>query len=157
MSEPIVIDEINGPDLPAEAPEQRQPVKWEFKPRKNPRWGEVTKKGLVVGRGVNQKVVDPDEVFRMAEIGCTVEEMSHFFQVDRETLKYNFWPYIKRAEVELYRKIRLKQIEVAMSGHPTMLIFLGKVLLGQNDNPGVSNNEQVLPWSSDDTKDSDQA
>jgi hypothetical protein len=44
-----------------------------------------------------------------------------------------------------------------MSGHPTMLIFLGKVLLGQNDNPGVSNNEQVLPWSSDDTKDSDQA
>ena len=147
MSEPIVIDEINGPDLPAEAPEQRQPVKWEFKPRKNPRWGEVTKRGLVVGRGANQKIVDPDEVYRMAEIGCTMEEMSHFFQVDRETIKYNFWPYIKRAEVELWKKIRVKQIEVAMEGNPTMLIWLGKNMLGQSDSPHNTDVDRVLPWA----------
>jgi hypothetical protein len=149
MSDTVVIDEINGPDLPAEAPEQREPVKWEFKPRKNPRWGEVTKRGLVVGRGANQKIVDPDEVYRMAEIGCTIEEMSHFFQVDRETLKYNFWPYIKRAEVELYKKIRLKQIEVAMEGNPTMLIWLGKNVLGQSDSPTQTDDSKVLPWSDD--------
>lgn len=155
MTEKIIIDEINGPDLPMEAPEQKEAVKWEFKPRKNPRWGEVTKRGLVVGRGANQKVVDPDEVYRLSEIGCSLEEMSNFFGIDRETLKYNFWPYIKRAESELFRKIRHKQIEIALQGHPTMLIFLGKVLLGQNDNPGVSNSDQVLPWSEDEKKDSD--
>lgn len=146
MNELDAIDEINGADLPSEAPEQKEKVKWEFKPRKNPKWGEVTKRGLVVGRGANQRVVDPDEVYRMAEIGCTIEEMSHFFQVDRETLKYNFWPYIKRAEVELFKKIRLKQIQVAMDGNPTMLIWLGKNLLGQSENPTITDEARILPW-----------
>lgn len=147
MNENIVIDEINGPDLPQEAPEQQEAIKWEFKPRKNPKWGEVTKRGLVVGRGANQKVIDPDEVYRMSEIGCTIEEMSHFFGVSRETLKYNFWDYIKRAEVELYKKIRLKQIQVAMEGNPTMLIWLGKNVLGQSESPTQTDDSRVLPWA----------
>lgn len=150
MTEKIIIDEINGPDLPMEAPEQKEAVKWEFKPRKNPRWGEITKRGLVVGRGANQKIVDPDEVYRLSEIGCSLEEMSNFFGIDRETLKYNFWPYIKRAESELYRKIRHKQIEVALDGNPTMLIWLGKNMLGQSDNPTNTNDDRVLPWQDED-------
>ena len=145
MTNPI--DEINGPDLPCEAPEQKEPVKWEFKPRKHPKWGEVTKQGLVVGKGANQKIVDPDEVFRLAEIGCTMEEMSHFFGVDRETIKYNFWPYIKRAESDLYRKLRKKQIDVALDGNPTMLIWLGKQMLGQQETPSNTDANKVLPWT----------
>jgi hypothetical protein len=152
MSEQIIIEDINGPDLPCEPPEQKAPTKWEFKPRKNPRWGEVTKRGLVVGRGANQKIVDPDEVYRLSSIGCTMEEMADFFMIDRETLKYNFWPYIQRAKSELYCQLRNKQIEVAMSGNPTMLIWLGKNLLGQTDQPVNTQSDQVLPWNSEQTQ-----
>jgi hypothetical protein len=145
MSE--ILDQIAGPDLPCEAPEQQQKVKWEYKPRKNPKWGEVTRRGLVVGRGPNQKVVDPDEVYRLSGIGCTMEEMAHFFGIDRETLKYNFLPYIQRANSELYMRLRTKQIEVALDGNPTMLIWLGKNMLGQSDNPTNVDSNKVLPWT----------
>jgi hypothetical protein len=141
------LEQLVGPDLPCEAPEQQEPVKWEYRPRKNPKWGEVTKKGLVVGRGPNQKVVDPDEVYRLSGMGCTMEEMAHFFGIDRETLKYNFLPYIQRSESELYMKIRKKQIEVALDGNPTMLIWLGKNMLGQSDNPVNTDANRILPWS----------
>ena len=145
MSE--ILDQIAGPDLPCEAPEQQQKVKWEYKPRKNPKWGEVTRRGLVVGRGPNQKVVDPDEVYRLSGIGCTMEEMAHFFGIDRETLKYNFLPYIQRANSELYMRLRTKQIEVALDGNPTMLIWLGKNMLGQSDNPTNTDANKILPWT----------
>lgn len=150
MSE--ILDQIAGPDLPMEAPEQKAPVKWEYKPRKNPKWGEVTKQGLVVGRGANQKVVDPDEVYRLARISCTLEEMSYFFGVDRETLKYNFLPYIQRAESELRQMLRAKQIEVALEGNPTMLIWLGKNMLNQSDNPVNADTSRVLPWTDGEDK-----
>jgi hypothetical protein len=148
------LEQIVGPDLPMEPPEQQEPVKWEYKPRKNPKWGEVTRKGLVVGRGSNQKIVDPDEVYRLSAIGCSMEEMANFFGIDRETLKYNFLPYIQRANSELYRKIRNKQIEVALDGNPTMLIWLGKNMLGQSDNPVNTDANKILPWSdtSEETK-----
>jgi hypothetical protein len=149
MSEKIVIDDINGPDLPCEAPEQSAPVKWEFKPRKNPKWGEVTKRGLVVGKAPNTRIVDPDEVYRLSGMGCTMEEMADFFMIDRETLKYNFWPYIQRAKSELYLRIRNKQIEVALAGNPTMLIWLGKNMLGQSDQPINAESDQILPWTSE--------
>jgi hypothetical protein len=152
------LEQIIGPDLPMEAPEQQEPVKWEYRPRKNPKWGEVTRKGLVVGRGPNQKVVDPDEVYRLSNIGCSMEEMAQFFGIDRETLKYNFLPYIQRANSDLYRKIRNKQIEVALDGNPTMLIWLGKNMLGQSDNPVNTDANKVLPWSDNsNTKEADES
>lgn len=142
-----IIDENELPDLPMEAPEQEAPTKWEFKPRKNPKWGEVTRAGLVVGRGPNQKVVPPDDVYRLSRLGCTMEEMADFFQIDRETLKYNFWHYIKQGEADLRIRLRKKQIEVALEGNPTLLIWLGKQLLGQTDSPQNTDTDRVLPWT----------
>ena len=76
-----------------------------------------------------------------------MEEMAHFFGIDRETLKYNFLPYIQRANSELYMRLRTKQIEVALDGNPTMLIWLGKNMLGQSDNPTNVDSNKVLPWN----------
>jgi hypothetical protein len=142
------------PDLPAEAPEQRAAVKWEFKPRKNPKWGTVTKQGLITGRAPNQRVVDPDEVYRMSQLGCTMEEMAYFFQIDRETLKYNFWDYIKRGESDTKQRLRNAQIELALKGNATMLIWLGKQMLGQSDNPVNQDDSKILPWTDDEVKSS---
>ena len=140
-------NEQDLPDLSMEAPEQRCEVKWEFQPRKNPKWGQVTKAGLVMGRGANQRVIDPDEVYKLASYGCTMEEMSDFFQIDRETLKYNFWNYIKQGQASTRVRLRKSQLDVAYSGNPTMLIWLGKQMLGQTDTPQSTDADRVLPWT----------
>jgi len=46
-------------------------------------------------------------------------------------------------------RLRRKQMEVALEGNPTMLIFLGKAMLGQSDNPLNSDDKKILPWSDD--------
>lgn len=134
-------------ELEAEAPKQEYHEKWEFRPRQNPKWGQVTKDGLIVGRGANRKVVPPDEVWKLAALGCTLEEMSEWFQVKPDTLKYNFADYIAKGRSELKRRLRASQIKVAMSGNATMLIWLGKNILGQSDNPTNNSDNQPLPWN----------
>jgi hypothetical protein len=134
-------------EVPAQVPEQAIPAKWEYKPRQNPKWGTVEKQGLIVGRGANKKIVPPDEVWKLAALGCTLEEMSDWFGVKPDTLKYNFADYIAKGRSELKRRLRAAQIRVAMDGNATLLIWLGKNLLSQSDNPMNSDDNQPLPWN----------
>jgi len=115
--------------------------------RKDPKWGEMTKQGLVIGRGANKKVIDPKEVEKLAELHCTIQEMADFFNVPRETLKYNFRDIITKGKERTKQRLRKAQIELALKGNAVMLIWLGKNLLQQQDNPQDSSNLQPLPWS----------
>lgn len=144
----MIENEQELPDLPSEAPEQSGSLpKWEFKPRKDPKWGEVTRQGLVVGRGANKKVVPPDEVYKLAAFGCTIEEMSDWFGVNRDTLKYNFSEYIEKGRADVKQRLRNAQIKLALGGNAAMLIWLGKNMLGQSDNPNNREDNQPLPWT----------
>jgi len=134
-------------EIAAEQPLQNYDVKWEYKPRQNPKWGTVTRDGLIVGRGANKRVVPPDEVWKLAALGATMEEMSDWFQINRETLKYNFSDYIAKGRAELKRRLRAAQIRVAMDGNATMLIWLGKNILQQSDNPVNTDANAPLPWN----------
>lgn len=137
-------------EIPAEEPEQAMGVKWEYKERQNPKWGTVTKEGLIVGRGKTRKVVPPDDVYRLSAFGCTLEEMSEWFGVKPDTLKYNFADYITKGRADLKHRLRNAQIKLALSGNPTMLIWLGKNILGQSENPSNSDSNQPLPWNDND-------
>ena len=55
--------------------------------RKDPKWGEMTKKGLVIGRGDTKKIIPPDEVEKLARLWCTYEEIAQWFNIPVETLK----------------------------------------------------------------------
>ena len=137
-------------DLPSVDPQQDGELpRWEFKPRRNPKWGTVEREGLIIGRGVTRKVVPPDEVYKLAALGCTIEEICDWFQVNRETLKYNFSDYIEKGRAQLKQRLRTAQLHVALSGNATMLIWLGKNILGQTDTPTNSDNNQPLPWTDD--------
>ena len=130
----------------SQAPLQDSTAKWEYKERQNPKWGVVEREGLVVGRGKTRKVVPPDEVWKLAALGCSLEEMSDWFGVKPDTLKYNFADYIAKGRAELKRRLRAAQIKTAMGGNATLLIWLGKNILGQSDNPHDSEANQPLPW-----------
>lgn len=134
-------------EVEAEEPEQATRHKWEFLGRQNPKWGTVTKQGLVIGCGDRKRVIPPDEVWKLANMGCSVQEIADWFQVSRETLKYNFHDYILKAREELKQRLRLAQIKTAVGGNPTMLIWLGKQYLGQSDTPNNSEDKQPLPWT----------
>jgi len=136
-------------DLPSQEPEQdlTKYPKWEYKERKDPKWGEVTKQGLVVGRGKTQRVVPPDEVWKLAEIGMTDREIAEWFMIKEDTLRYNFADYLTKGRAGMKRRLRAVQLSTALSGNATLLIWLGKQYLGQTDSPINTEDDKILPWS----------
>ena len=115
--------------------------------RKNEKWGTMTKEGLVVGRGENKTVIPPDEVYKLATLHASYREMSDFFGVPEETFKYNFRELVAKGRAETKHKLRSAEIKLALSGNATMLIWLGKQMLGQTESGDMAGeNNAVLPW-----------
>jgi len=140
-------DQVAPPEQPQQSGEYPT---WQYPERREPQWGQVTKDGLVVGRGPNKKVIPPDEVYHLASLGCSVTEMADWFGVSQSTLKYNFGEYIKKGKEHIKNKLRDAQIKTALSGNAAMLIWLGKNMLGQSDMPVNSEANEPLPWSDND-------
>jgi hypothetical protein len=123
----------------------------EIKPsrRKAVRKGIKEIQGNIVGRGENQTVISPEEIIKLSRLGCSIEEMSDWFQVPRETIKYNFSDLIAKGRSETKQSLRRAQIALALKGNATMLIWLGKNMLGQSDSPINSDSNAPLPWNED--------
>jgi len=117
--------------------------------RKAVRKGIKEVEGHIVGRGENQTVVPPDEIYKLAKLGCTVEEMCDWFGVPFNTIKYNFSSEIAKGRAETKQALRRAQIALALSGNATMLIWLGKNMLGQQENPINTESSDALPWTDD--------
>ena len=89
-------------------------------------------------------VLDKEQVTALASYHCTLEEMASFFKCDRHTLANNYSPEIAKGKASGKIKLRRKQFDVAMKGNTTMLIWLGKQILGQNDQ-NVGDDYSPLP------------
>ena len=103
--------------------------------------------GVVVGR--DKKVVPPKDVERLAQMGCKDSEIADWFGVDENTLRYNFSVELLKGKLALNQSLRQAQIRLALSGNATMLIWLGKNLLNQQENPVNSDANAPLPWNED--------
>jgi len=110
-----------------------------------PKEGEIVKKGILVGR--DQVPVDPEEVVRLARMWCSYKEMAEWFGIHADTLKFNFHAEIAMGRAQTKQALRKKQIDLALSGDKTMLIWLGKNILGQSDDPNESAMNAPLPWT----------
>jgi hypothetical protein len=90
-----------------------------------------------------KKEVTDEELIQLAQIGATYEEMAKFFGTTPTWLYNNKSAIIDEAKSELKVKLRKRQLEVAFdSSDPkscTMLIFLGKTMLGQRETVEVVN------------------
>lgn len=109
----------------------------------------ATYTGIEVGRGENKRIVDPREVLKLASIGMKNSEIAEWFDIDDSTLSYNFKQELVKGRLNLNQSLRQAQIRLALSGNATMLIWLGRNLLGQSDNPLQSEGNAPLPWSDD--------
>jgi hypothetical protein len=115
--------------------------------RKQRKTAIVEVEGVVVGR--DKKVVPPKDVERLAQMGCKDSEIAEWFGVDENTLRYNFSVELLKGKLALNQSLRQAQIRLALSGNATMLIWLGKNILGQSENPVDSEANTPLPWTDD--------
>lgn len=84
-------------------------------------------------RGRKLLEIDERKVAKLAEWGWTLREIGSFFGCGAETIRRRFAPAIEKGQAQLKASIRSKQVELALSGDRTMLIWLGKQLLDQRE------------------------
>ena len=114
---------------------------------KNVKYGDKLVTGRVVGR---DKIVIPEEqVALLAQYHCTNKEMADFFGVPLQTFMDNFRDIVTKNRLVTKQRLRKAQLDLALSGDRTMLIFLGKVILGQREDAISHESSTILPWTGD--------
>jgi DNA-binding CsgD family transcriptional regulator len=77
--------------------------------------------------------IDPEEVIKLAGYGCSQRDIADFYGCDESLISKNYSSIFTKARAEMKNGLRSKQINVAMGGNVTMLIWLGKQILGQSE------------------------
>jgi len=75
--------------------------------------------------------IKPEKVEALASYGCTNTEIAAFFGCDPSQITRRFAKEVTKGKETCKIRLRKKQMEVAMHGNVTMLIWLGKQMLGQ--------------------------
>ena len=117
---------------------------------KHDKMSTITKQAMLVGR--NNIPVPPDEVELMASIGCTDREIAEYFGINDDTLRYNLKDFLINGRQQLKNSLRRAQLRVALDGNATLLIWLGKQILGQAENPINTDDNKPLPWNDDEER-----
>ena len=110
----------------------------------------ISKQAMLVGR--NNTPVPPDEVELMASIGCTDREIAEYFGINDDTLRYNLKDFLINGRQQLKNSLRRAQLRVALDGSAALLIWLGKNILMQSENPVNTDSNKALPWNDDEER-----
>jgi|TARA_B110000285_G_C15071912_1_gene588452 hypothetical protein len=106
---------------------------------------EATVKGLCVGR--DKIVIAPDEVQKLAALGCRDNEISNFFGIKEDTLRYNFAEYLTKGREEVKITLRRAMLNNACKNmNAAVQIFLAKNMLGMSDQLINTDSNEPLPW-----------
>ena len=123
----------------------------EYPERLTDKWGTKIVEGKVVGR--DKQVVPPEEVVRLAELGCNDREIAQWFGIAESTLRYNFSAELDKGASALKQRLRFAMLRNACEkDNAAVQIFLAKNILGMSDQP-QSSSKEVLPWRDDDEDD----
>lgn len=69
----------------------------------------------------------------LAKYGLTNKEIAEALGMDENTMKRHFEIFLIKGRANLKERLRRKQIQVALGGNVSMLIWLGKQYLEQSD------------------------
>lgn len=107
---------------------------------------KISKKPGETGRPLLD--IDVEEVKRLASIGASERDYGDWFGCSGSTIVKRFSDVIAKHNGRTRSKLRQKQIQLALEGDKTMLIWLGKQMLGQTESPSVAiqnNVQNVAP------------
>ena len=86
--------------------------------------------------------IDPIEVEKLAGYGCTNTELASFFGCSKDLITKSYSTNVAKGRENGKIRLRKAQLDVALSGNSTMLIWLGKQMLSQVDRQEV---EHIRP------------
>ena len=81
--------------------------------------------------------IDPKKVEQLASFGCTNTEIASFFGCSPDLLEKNYSEFLTKGRDKGKIRLRQLQFKAAEKGNVTMLIWLGKQVLGQTDKQEV--------------------
>jgi len=73
------------------------------------------------------------QIEKLASFGLTNKEIAEALGYDENTLKRNFEIFLTKGKANLKQRLKRKQIQIALGGNVSMLIWLGKQYLEQKD------------------------
>lgn len=107
---------------------------------------EGTILGYPIGR--DKKIVPPDEVQKLAALGCSNRDIANFFGIEESNVSRHFAAFITKGREELKIALRRAMLDNACrNNNAAVQIFLAKNLLGMSDTPVNTDDKQPLPWS----------
>lgn len=100
------------------------------------------------GGKINFTPEQREQIVRLAELQCTIKEISYVMGVSREVIKRHYNDEVELGKVNGRIKLRRAQWRNALDNeNVTMQIWLGKNILEQTDQPKDEESNQILPWS----------
>jgi hypothetical protein len=98
--------------------------------------------------GRPRKDIDELQVIKLARLGCSSDEIGDIVGLDGSNIRRRYGDLMRCVKSETRSTIRRAQLNKALNGDTTMLIWLGKNWLKQSDaGERLSDDNQVLPWS----------
>ena len=102
-----------------------------------------TKRKKTVGRPKKYDI-DTEQLFKLAKYNLTNIEIADIYGCDEALLRKNYSEYLTKGRAELKKRLRQTQYEVAVEGkNVTMLIWLGKQILGQTEKAEIQMNRPI--------------
>lgn len=94
--------------------------------------------------GRQRVVIDPLRLAELVRIGCKDNEIAEAFGVTEAVLQRRFRSVLTKKRGEIRASLRAKQVDLALAGDRTMLIWLGKNMIGQTDKADVTSGGEAL-------------
>ena len=94
--------------------------------------------------GRPRKKIDGEQVYKLAQLGCSYREIAGKFGVDEKTIRNRFSAEKELGDSSGNIAIRRWQMKRARAGSDAMLTLLGKARLGQTDRVDVTSNGQPI-------------
>lgn len=79
------------------------------------------------------KILDEEQIAKLAAMGASITTIAAFFDVDPSTIMYSYSHAYAKGRETLNLRLQVTQVNVALDGSVPMLIHLGKTRLGQKD------------------------
>jgi len=87
--------------------------------------------------------IDPEKVEQLASYGCSNKEIAEFHGCHESLISKSYSRFITKGRASGKTRLRELQWTAAEEGNVTMMIWLGKQVLGQSENPMVMEDELV--------------
>ena len=102
-----------------------------------------TTKPKTVGRPKKYNI-DTEEVKKLAEYGCSNIQIADFFGCDESLIRKSYSEYLAKGRAIGIKELRRVQYEAAINDRNiTMLIWLGKQMLGQAEKAELQMNRPI--------------